>query len=70
MQPRRAYSEGRGGGGAKWHEKTDRDTNLSCLLHPQKAGKQRTREQREKGLIYKMSAAGVPHCVAVNRKST
>lgn len=33
------------------------DTNLSCLLHPQKAGDSEHGEQREKGLIYKLSAA-------------
>lgn len=55
--------EWRGGG-------DDRSTNLSCLLHPQKAGRFKTREQREKGLIYKLSAAGVKHCVAGNRKCT
>lgn len=56
------------GGGAV--VRTDRGTNLSCLLRPQKAGGRRRREQRKKGLIYKLSAVGMPRSAKENRKCT
>lgn len=56
------------GGGAV--VRTDRGTNLSCLLRPQKAGGRRRREQRKKGLIYKLSAVGMPCSAKENRKCT
>lgn len=34
---------------------TDRSTNLSCLLHPQKVGRQLTRRKKQRGFIYKSS---------------
>lgn len=38
-----------------WGVKTDRSTNLSCLLHPQKVGRRLARRKKQRGFIYKSS---------------